>query len=145
MKKIDEGINLEDLEEKRLKLLESGITSEVRDTSIENHVYLQTSLKSYGLFVSDNDETNSLKVLGIETLHEVERVSSTKTSNNTKTTALIVFSLFVPIVMNLASLFYLYKSVMNKEIGLIKAMLIFVLNTVLISTQVYLLVTHLNN
>ena len=145
MIKILESIDIQDLEEKRIKLLESGIKSEVRDTAIENHVYLQTSLKSYGLFVSDNDESNSLKVLGIETLHEVERVSSTKTSNNTKTTALIVFSLFVPIVMNLASLFYLYKSVMNKEIGLIKTILILVLNTVLISTQIYLLVTHLNN
>lgn len=145
MKKIDEGINLEDLEEKRLKLLDNGIRSEVRDTSIENHVYLQTSLKSYGLFVHDKDESNGLKVLGIETLHEEERVLSTKTSNSTKTTALIVFSLFVPIVMNLASLFYLYKSIMNKEIGLIKTILILVLNTVLISTQFYLLFVYLNN
>ena len=140
MIKILESIDIQDLEEKRTKLSEWGIQSEVRDASIEDHVYMQGSIKSYGLFVSDNDEVKSLLIIEGRPLAEERKASKVKTTYTSKATVLIFCSFFIPVVMNFASLFYLFKSIRRLEISLGKSVMILSLNLILISIQVLLLV-----
>ena len=135
MKCLVEKLNIEELYSEQEKLQTENINSEIRNMSIESHLYLQGRIDSFGLFVSEKDYSKSMLILGLEIDREVIAEGDDKNNYKKKVNFALVFSLFIPFIMNLASLFYLMKAIKSKQISLVASMFIFMINVILISVQ----------
>ena len=135
MKCLVEKLTIEELFSEQEKLEAESINSEIRNMSIDSHLYLQGRIDSFGLFVSEKDYSKSILVLGIEIDKKDVVEGEDKNNYKKKVNFALVFSLFIPFIMNLASLFYLMKAIKSKQISLVASMFIFMINVILISVQ----------